>query len=215
VGARRGRNRGGWAPGTADGADQMHVLVGRVRHIEIIGVTDDQDIEPARRDDRGHQERHLALAELFKRRHTRGRDHVAVQRVAQAVARVVLGFDREAATPREDRCQQHRDPEQAGRGAGEGAAVGNGDIIVAAAARPDAQVADPFGGGIGAHRTGIGLGDVEGRLVGVLDRVGQIRVGGHGGRHSQGDPGESEQALFHLEILLALSLRSRPPSRAR
>ena len=47
----------------------------------------------------------------------------------------------------------------------------------------------------------------------VLDRI-RESVGGHSGRHGQGDPGESEQALFHLEILLALSLRSRPRARA-
>ena len=57
----------------------MHIVVGMMRHIEIVDVADDGNIEAAGGDVGGDQDRNLALAELIQRCGARRLIHVAVQ----------------------------------------------------------------------------------------------------------------------------------------
>ena len=74
------RDRGTGAAGAAGAADAMHIIVGMHRNVEIIDVAHVGNIEAARCDVGGDQERDLALAELLERRRARRLVHVAMQR---------------------------------------------------------------------------------------------------------------------------------------
>ena len=69
-----------------------------MRHVEIENVADLGNVEAARGDVGGHQQRQLALAELIERGHARGLVHVAMQRAdAKAVALQRAGQQRHVA----------------------------------------------------------------------------------------------------------------------
>src|SRR5580704_7565591 len=72
---------GAVSPGAAGAADAVHVVVGMDRHVEIIDVADVGNIEAARGDVGGDQQRNFVLAELLERRGARRLVHVAVQRL--------------------------------------------------------------------------------------------------------------------------------------
>ena len=73
-------DRGAGAAGAAGAADAVDVVVGMVRHVEIEDVADVGNVEAARGDVGGDQQRDLALAELIERGRARGLVQVAVQR---------------------------------------------------------------------------------------------------------------------------------------
>src|SRR6185312_476762 len=72
---------GAAAAGAAGAADAVDVVVGMVGNVEIVDVADVGNIEAARGDVGGDEQRHLALAKLVERRHAGGLVHVAVQRL--------------------------------------------------------------------------------------------------------------------------------------
>src|SRR5262249_35090188 len=60
-------------------ADAMDVIVGMVRDVEVEDVADGGNVEAARGDVGGNQQRDFVLAELIQRGHARRLVHVAVQ----------------------------------------------------------------------------------------------------------------------------------------
>src|SRR5262245_24811913 len=80
VGGRNGGNGGAAASGASGGADAMDVIVGVVRDVEVEDVADGGNVEAARGDVGGDQQRDFVPAELIERGHARGLIHVAVQR---------------------------------------------------------------------------------------------------------------------------------------
>ena len=74
------RDRGAGAPGAAGAADPMHVVVGRVRQVEVDHVRQLLDVEPARRDVGRDEDPHLARLELLERLHALDLRPVAVDR---------------------------------------------------------------------------------------------------------------------------------------
>src|SRR6266478_7493778 len=78
---RRNDGDGGAAASRAPGAaDAMHVVVGVVRDVEVEDVADGGNVETARGDVGGNQQRHFVLAELIERGRARRLVHVAMQR---------------------------------------------------------------------------------------------------------------------------------------
>ena len=73
------RNSGAGTAGAPGAADTVHVVVGMMRNIEIEDVADGGNIETARGDVGGHQQRDFTLAELIKGCGARRLVHVAVQ----------------------------------------------------------------------------------------------------------------------------------------
>ena len=82
VARRHDRDGDAAAAGAAGAADAVDVIVGVMRHVEIEDVADRRDVEAARRDVGGDQQRDLAVAELERRR-ARRLVHVAVQATAE------------------------------------------------------------------------------------------------------------------------------------
>ena len=79
--AGRGQREGpAGAAGAAGAADAVDVVLGMDRDVEVEDVADVRDVEAARRDVGGDEERHLAVAEAFERGHARALVHVAMQR---------------------------------------------------------------------------------------------------------------------------------------
>src|SRR5262252_1639356 len=107
-----GRNDGdgGAAPSGASGAaDAMHVVVGVMRDVEVEDVADRGNVEAARGDVGGNQQRDFVLAELIERGHARRLVHVAVQRdrgKAVADERTVQRRDLALAVAEDDRIGQ-------------------------------------------------------------------------------------------------------------
>src|SRR5262249_17492774 len=107
-----GRNDGdgGAAPSGASGAaGAMHVVVGVMRGVEVEDVADRGNVEAARGDVGGNQQRDFVLAELIERGHARRLVHVAVQRdrgKAVADERTVQRRDLALAVAEDDRIGQ-------------------------------------------------------------------------------------------------------------
>src|SRR6516225_11199076 len=80
VGGRDDGDGGAAASGAPGAADAMNVIVGVVRDVEVEDVADGGNVEPARGDVGGNQQRDFVPAELIERGRARRLVHVAVQR---------------------------------------------------------------------------------------------------------------------------------------
>src|SRR5262245_45840209 len=67
VGGRDDGDGGAAASGAAGAADAMDVIVGVMRDVEVEDVADGGNVEAARGDVGGNQQRHFVLAELIER----------------------------------------------------------------------------------------------------------------------------------------------------
>src|SRR5215472_688331 len=145
VGGRDDGDGGAAASGASGAADAMDVIVGMVRDVEVEDVADGGNVEAARGDVGGNQQRDFVLAELIERGHARRLVHVAVQRdrgKAVAHERTMQRRDLALAVAEDDRVGQ---------------ALGRADdaaqrvaLVVRLAAGPDQQLG---GGGDGGGRT--------------------------------------------------------------
>src|SRR6266516_1280510 len=80
VGGRNDGDGGAAASGAPGAADAMHVVVGMVWDVEVEDMADGGNVEAARGDVGGNQQRDFVLAELIERGRARRLVHVAVQR---------------------------------------------------------------------------------------------------------------------------------------
>src|SRR5262245_52991117 len=80
VSGRNDGDGGAAASGASGAADAVDVVVGMVRDVEVEDVADGGNVEPARGDVGGDQQRHLVLAELLERSCARRLVHITVQR---------------------------------------------------------------------------------------------------------------------------------------
>src|SRR5436309_9950578 len=71
VGGCHDRDRRAAASGAAGAADSVNVVVGVVRHVEIENMAHIRDVEAARRNVGGDEQRDVAAAELIERRRAR------------------------------------------------------------------------------------------------------------------------------------------------
>ena len=174
--------------GAAGPADAVDVVLGVGGHVEIEDVADRRDVEAARRDVAGDEQRQPVLAEIVERRRARALVHVAVERAgveAVPLERALQDRDVALAVAEDDRVLE------VGRLADELAE--HRALVGRLAAGGDEELGDGGGGGRRPRRLD-------------LDRIGQELVGEaldlrrHGGREEQRLAGEGEDLADALDV---------------